>query len=105
MRTSSADRRRHTAVTQPSSLAPNVVRIPPADPLRNLGVHLTSRGGELRVWSEHATSIDLCIFDGKDPAWVAKTVPLARDEHSVWSATTRSLTAGTYYALRAKGPK
>src|SRR6187402_180406 len=75
-----------------------------ADPLRNLGVHPTSRGGELRVWSEHATQIDLCIFDGKDPNWVSKTVPLSRDAHGVWSATTRSLSPGTYYALRASGP-
>lgn len=76
-----------------------------ADPLRNLGVHLTARGGELRVWSESATAIDLCIFDGKDPNWVSTTVPLTRDRHGVWSATSRALGPGTYYALRAKGPK
>ena len=40
----------------------------PEDPLRNLGVRLSSRGGELRVWSGSATAIELCIFDGKDPA-------------------------------------
>ena len=67
-------------------------------------MHLTSRGGEIRVWSASATSIDLCIFDGKDPNWVSKTVPLSRDSHSIWSATTRSLAPGTYYALRAAGP-
>jgi glycogen operon protein len=76
----------------------------PVDPLRNLGVHLGSRGGEIRVWSASATSIELCIFDGKDPSWVSKTIPLSRDAHDVWSATTRSLSPGTYYALRADGP-
>ena len=76
----------------------------PADPLRNLGVHLSSRGGEIRVWSASATSIELCIFDGKDPNWVTKTIPLSKDAHDVWSATTRSLSPGTYYALRADGP-
>lgn len=76
----------------------------PEDPLRNLGVRLSSRGGELRVWSGSATAIDLCIFDGKDPAEVSKTVPLSRDAHGVWSATTRALSPGTYYALRASGP-
>jgi glycogen operon protein len=79
--------------------------MPPADPLRNLGVHVGARGGEIRVWSAHATSIDLCIFDGKDPNWVSKTVPLGKDGNDVWSATTRALAPGTYYALRAKGPK
>jgi glycogen operon protein len=76
----------------------------PEDPLRNLGVHVSSRGGELRVWSGSATSVDLCVFDGKDPAEVSKTVPLSRDAHGVWSATTRSLSPGTYYAIRANGP-
>jgi glycogen operon protein len=72
-----------------------------ADPLRNLGVRLSSRGGEIRVWSASATSIDLCLFDGKDPNWVTKTIPLSKDSHDVWSATTRSLSPGTYQRLRA----
>ncbi|MCU1417064.1 MAG: glgX [Schumannella sp.] len=76
----------------------------PEDPLRNLGVHVSGRGGEVRVWSGSATGIDLCIFDGKDPSEVSKTVPLSRDAHGVWSATTRALAPGTYYALRASGP-
>ncbi|PZQ91979.1 MAG: glycogen debranching enzyme GlgX [Leifsonia xyli] len=76
----------------------------PADPLRNLGVHLSSRGGEIRVWSANATSIELCIFDAKDAGWVAKRVPLVKDEADVWSATTRSLTPGTRYALSVDGP-
>lgn len=77
----------------------------PADPLRNLGVHLTSRGGEIRVWSANATSIELCIFDEKDPDWVAKRVPLTRGEGDVWTATTRSLQVGTAYALSVDGPE
>jgi glycogen operon protein len=76
----------------------------PADPLRNLGVHLGARGGEIRVWSASASVIELCIFDGRDPGWVSKTIPLSRDSHEVWSATTRLLSPGTYYALRASGP-
>ncbi|CAN5383747.1 glycogen debranching protein GlgX [soil metagenome] len=79
--------------------------MPPADTLRDLGVHVTPRGGEIRVWSASATAIDLCIFDGKDPNWASRTVPLSRDANNVWSATTRALAPGTYYALRAKGPK
>jgi glycogen operon protein len=79
--------------------------MPSADPLRDLGVHVTPRGGEIRVWSASATAIDLCVFDGKDPNWVSKTVPLSRDGNDVWSATTRALAPGTYYALRAQGPK
>ena len=77
----------------------------PEDPFRNLGVHVSNRGGELRVWSGSATGIELCIFDGRDPGEVSKAVPLSRDTHGVWSATTRALAPGTYYALRATGPQ
>lgn len=63
-----------------------------ADPLRDLGV----RDGGIRVWSGSATAIDL-VVDGQ-------RTPLTRDEHGVWSATTDTLTPGTYYSLRADGP-
>ncbi len=75
-----------------------------ADSLRNLGVHLTSHGGEIRVWSANATSIELCLFDADDATWVAHRVPLTRGDGDVWSATTRSLTVGTSYALSVGGP-
>ncbi|MEP6479978.1 MAG: isoamylase, partial [Rhodoglobus sp.] len=78
--------------------------MPAADPLSNLGVRVTPRGGELRVWSEHATAMDLCLFDDKDPAWVAKTVPMSRDANGVWVARTKLLRAGTRYGIRANGP-
>jgi glycogen operon protein len=77
--------------------------MPSEDPLRDLGVRVTPRGGQIRVWSGSASSIDLCIFDGPDPAQVTKTVPLSRDVHGVWSATTRALSPGTAYALRVDG--
>ena len=73
----------------------------PADPLRNLGVRLTARGGELRVFSANASSIDLCIFDEKDPTWIAKTIPLSTTGDGVWSAT--HAIPGAWHALRAQG--
>lgn len=76
----------------------------PGDPLRNLGVRITPRGGEIRVWSEHATAMELRIYDDNDPNWVAKSIGLKVDKHGVWSATTKSLTAGTRYSIRVWGP-
>ncbi len=78
--------------------------MPTADPLRQLGVRLNPRGGEIRVFSEHATGMQLCIFSGSDPNWVIKRVDLKRDAHGVWSGRTRSLRPGVCYALRAEGP-
>ncbi|NEM91591.1 glycogen debranching protein GlgX [Galbitalea soli] len=79
--------------------------MPAPDPLRHLGVHVTSRGGELKVWSRNATAIELAIFDDKDPSWVRATYPLVRGEADVWSVRTKALAPGTRYALRASGPK
>ncbi|WP_240605976.1 glycogen debranching protein GlgX [Planctomonas deserti] len=73
--------------------------------LDDLGVRQTSGGGELRVFSESATSMELCIFDDADPNWIVKTVPMARDAHGVWSARSRSLSPGTQYSLRVDGPR
>jgi glycogen operon protein len=76
----------------------------PADSLRNLGVRATSNGGELRVWSEHAEAIELCIFDHTDPNWIVRTVAMVRDSHNVWVGRSRTLTAGRRYGIRVSGP-
>lgn len=75
-----------------------------ADSLRNLGVRLTPSGGELRVWSESADAMELCIFDDTDPQWIVKTVPMTRDAHNVWLAKTRTLSPGRRYGIRVSGP-
>ncbi|MBB5641566.1 glycogen debranching protein GlgX [Cryobacterium roopkundense] len=75
-----------------------------ADPLRNLGVRITSTGGELRVWSQNADAIDLCIFDDTDPNWIIKSIPMTKDIHDVWSAKSRTLSRGRRYGIRVSGP-
>ncbi|WP_082467364.1 glycogen debranching protein GlgX [Leifsonia sp. Leaf264] len=72
-------------------------------PSAPLGVRMTSHGGELRVWSATADSLELCLFDTNDSDWVFKTVPMTRDG-DVWFARTRSLSPGRQYAVRATGP-
>ncbi|PPG30171.1 glycogen debranching protein GlgX [Rathayibacter sp. AY2B9] len=74
------------------------------DPLARLGVTVDDQGGELRVWSESASAVDLLLYDEKDPTWVTRTVPLARDDAAVWSARSDLLAPGRRYALRVDGP-
>jgi glycogen operon protein len=76
----------------------------PADALRNLGVRVTAGGGELRVWSETADAMELCIFDDTDPNWIIKTVPMARDARGVWAGKSRTLAPGRRYGIRVSGP-
>ncbi|TFD73932.1 glycogen debranching protein GlgX [Cryobacterium fucosi] len=74
------------------------------DPLRNLGVRLGGNGGELRVWSKNADSMELCIFDQTDPNWIIKTVPMTRDANDVWFGRSRTLSPGRRYGIRVSGP-
>ncbi|KQV07737.1 glycogen debranching protein GlgX [Leifsonia sp. Root112D2] len=75
------------------------------DPLKNLGVKLTQRGGELRVFSANADAMEICIFDDDDPNWLVKTVPMTRDDANVWTGRSRTLSPGRRYSIRASGPK
>jgi glycogen operon protein len=79
--------------------------VPTTDLLRNLGVHQTSRGGEARVWSHTATSMEVVVFDAKDPSWVIAVIPLTRHDGDVWVGRSSKLVAGARYAIRASGPK
>ena len=74
------------------------------DPLRNLGVHQTSRGGEVRVWSKNATALEVVVFDAKDANWVIAIIPLTRHDGDVWVGRSSKLVAGARYAIRASGP-
>jgi glycogen operon protein len=76
-----------------------------ADPFANMGVRLTSHGGEIRVWSQNAERIELCLFDDKDANWIYKTVELTGDRHGVWFGRTRELAPGRRYNLRVWGPQ
>ncbi|HEV7950871.1 MAG TPA: alpha-amylase family glycosyl hydrolase, partial [Glaciihabitans sp.] len=75
-----------------------------SDPFRNLGFTAAEQGGEVRVWSQNATAIDLCVFSERDPSWAQSVVPLTRDEHGVWAGSSPQLTPGALYSLRAAGP-
>ncbi|HEX6953234.1 MAG TPA: alpha-amylase family glycosyl hydrolase, partial [Agromyces sp.] len=76
----------------------------PADPLRDLGVRTGPEGGTIRVWSAHATSVELVVFDDDDLDWAAVRVPLERDAHGVWEGASAALTPGARYGLRVDGP-
>ncbi|KAA9110693.1 glycogen debranching protein GlgX [Microbacterium rhizomatis] len=72
--------------------------------LDQLGVTLHAGGGTLRVWSAHARSVELLIFDDTDLDWITDREPLAPVGGDVWSVTTPLLRPGVRYAIRVDGP-
>lgn len=77
--------------------------VPNPDPLHNLGVTLGEQGGTLRVFSETASAIELCLHAGKDLDWVQETISLSKDEFNVWTTSTPKLAQGAIYSLRVIG--
>ena len=68
-----------------------------------MGVRLNDGIATIRVFSEHATGIELLLYSDDDVDWVTRTIPLTRGDHGVWEATTDALQVGSLYALKAYG--
>ncbi|MFV0318915.1 MAG: glycogen debranching protein GlgX [Microbacterium sp.] len=88
-------------------VAPTDVRPAPgllSPDLDDLGVRFGHDGGTLRVWSRHADTLDLLIFDESDLDWIVDTLPLAEVADAVWEVNTPLLRPGVRYAVRAAGP-
>ncbi|WP_150306758.1 glycogen debranching protein GlgX [Planctomonas psychrotolerans] len=77
----------------------------PSARLPDLGVRSDPTGGTLRVFSAHASSMQVCIFDDTDPHWVVDTLPMDRDDAGVWTVHSPALRPGTSYTVRADGPR
>ncbi|MBN9607385.1 MAG: glycogen debranching protein GlgX [Actinomycetales bacterium] len=77
--------------------------MPAPDPLQNLGVTLTPRGGHLRVASATATGIELRVYDAADPATPVHTTALKKAAGGVWGVVCRELAPGALYSLHADG--
>ena len=84
-----------------AQLALDGLRSPDLD---DLGVTLTAEGGRLRVWSAHASAVELVVFDEADLDWITGVLPLERVDGDVWTITTPLLRPGTPYGVRVDGP-
>ncbi|MDE0546929.1 glycogen debranching protein GlgX [Microbacterium sp. C7(2022)] len=72
--------------------------------LDRLGVTYSDGSGTLRVWSAHASEVELVIFDDSDLDWIVDTVTMEPAGSGVWQGTTPLLKPGARYAVRADGP-
>jgi glycogen operon protein len=68
-----------------------------------LGATVDADGINFAVFSEHASRIDLCLFDERGDAEVAR-LPLPARSGDIWHGHIPRARAGLVYGLRADGP-
>ncbi|MBA3275487.1 MAG: glycogen debranching protein GlgX [Chloroflexia bacterium] len=68
-----------------------------------LGAHWVGDGTNFAVYSQHATSIEICLFEDGDDA-PSSTIALPERTNFVWHGWLQEVNPGTKYGIRAHGP-
>ena len=79
--------------------------MPDIDPLSRLGITHTSTGAELRIFSENASDMRLCVFDPADPSKIRETISMVKEGPSIWRGRSDFLVPETPYAVYVSGPE
>jgi len=69
-----------------------------------LGATWDGLGVNVAVFSEHATAVDLCLFDSPADEREAHRIPLLERTDHVWHAYLPDVRPGQLYGLRVHGP-
>jgi len=80
-----------------------MIRVRPGSPAV-LGAHWDGEGTNFALSSEHATAVELCLFEGPDDSRETVRVPLRERTGSVWHAYLPDVQPGQLYAYRVHGP-
>ncbi len=83
----------------------------PTEPLRSrpgrpypLGATWDGAGVNFALFSEHATGVELCLFDAADPAREVERVTVREHTDQVWHVYLPAARPGLLYAYRVHGP-
>jgi glycogen operon protein len=69
-----------------------------------LGAHWDGEGTNFAVCSEHATAVELSLFDGSDDVRERRRIPLRDRTGAVWHAYLPDVRPGQLYGYRVHGP-
>jgi glycogen operon protein len=72
--------------------------------LPGLGPIITEQGVHFSLYSEHATAVELCLFESPASATESQRIALKKDADSVWRVHVPNLKAGCLYGYRVHGP-
>ena len=79
------------------------MRVWPGSPYP-LGATWDGIGVNFAVFSEHATRVELCLFDSADPISETVTIPLPEQTDMVWHGYLPDVRPGQLYGYRVHGP-
>ena len=69
-----------------------------------LGATWDGSGTNFALYSEHATAVELCLFDSADSELESHRIPLAEQTDMVWHAFLPDVLPGQIYGYRVHGP-
>jgi isoamylase len=69
-----------------------------------LGATWDGTGVNFALFAEHATSVELCLFDGPDAPAESQRIPLDEQTDRVWHVYVPGLQPGQRYGYRVYGP-
>jgi isoamylase len=88
----------------PTSVVPtNRLRVWPGSPYP-LGATWDGVGVNFAIFSEHATRVELCLFDSADAESESLTIPLPEQTDMVWHGYLPDVHPGQLYGYRVHGP-
>jgi glycogen operon protein len=69
-----------------------------------LGATWDGEGVNFAIFSEHATAVELCLFDAPDAVKATETISMPEATDDVWHVYLPDARPGTYYGYRVHGP-
>jgi isoamylase len=69
-----------------------------------LGATWDGEGVNFAIFSEHATAVELCLFDSPGASESSTTISLPESTDDVWHVYLPDVRPGTYYGYRVHGP-
>src|SRR5919205_906898 len=79
------------------------MRVWPGQPYP-LGATWNGEGVNFALFSEHATGVELCLFDNPDDGIESAKIQVAERTDQVWHCYVPDLRPGQYYGYRVHGP-
>ncbi len=83
--------------------APRELEVWPGQPAP-LGATCLNGGVNFALFSEHATKVELCLFDSPEATAESRRIPLPEKTYQVWHGFLPDLGPGQIYGYRVHGP-